>query len=1347
MRDADGYWYVAYMDWVTGGTNDDYEVFLVKSSDTEGNSWETPVKLAGESGILLDSSLGFYWPAIEIDRTYGALHIIFTVEGTSGSTSLYHSKCNNLTNWNQATSWSQIDGGTSPRYTAIATDLHFFSTNAYRSNSIAVDSKGDAHVVYLRTTTGYPWYSYGSTSTGWDADASQPVQLDTFSVTKAYPAIDVDSSDTVHIAYSRMNGGNYQSIHHFYASSPYTSFSGPYARIGLLSSNNLINPSIAADDEGNIHIVCEHQENSEIWTAYYDGGTWTETEGMDTLGWNTPMVGVKLGGGAGVTDDIIISPDNGTDPDDVYYWKWDGSAWWQPESDTTKDSDSFVSLEKKAPAGKTDMGYLTFDSATGDLLFHRITGLAAGSTPATQPGLDPLIAYTESSATWDDWIRYITYASGDWQAEADIVDINDSTYMKWHVAKTSPDGSEQAVVSVMSAPKYLYVSLYDGTNWDDGSGSPYNDAKNLGYVQNPVQRNFAAAYEQSSGQLLIVTGTDTLNQIKYWVWDGSSWIVDGATISLSTISNKIVWIEMASQPGTNQIALTAVDINKDVIGLIWDGDTNSWGNEKKLNSSVLYSYTEEQIAVAYMQSGTNAGKAVFVHSISDDVYSWTWTGSAWEGSSKSWLHGSGSPYTIIWMKLAADPNSDDLLLAFCDYNEDIYTLPWDGSAWTSHDTVETEALGDAYAHPPFNVIFESNSNHSGHALIVYADTTGLRYQHSSDGGATWDGESIINDDDEGYWIQLARENNDVLHMAVHDIDNDLETFTWNNSTWTKKTTRETDLNYDGSHTYEAFAITAAGPLTAEITLGDHASGQIADQFIGISPVSDVLFRFSLTGDDSTQVDALNVNYTTAIGVWDADVTAAELYADDGTTPGVIDGSDTLIESGVSGSGAQLSFTTSFTPASGGTGYLVKATVSNLVENDSTTFSIGTGDIAPGSGSAGGSSPASATHTADAPPIILNDHTSGQVSDQFGDTTPVSGILFRFSLTGDDIIQVTALDVNYTTDDGVVDGDVTAGMLYADDGTTPGVIDGSDTLIESGASGSGGQLSFSTSFTPASGGTDYLVKATVSNLAADESTTFSMGAADLTVSAGTAAGTATDAIHIVGITTEFTIQIGGSADDSYAADNLDNASTYIASAIVDITAHMNGLSSKYNGGFRFTGLNIPQGATINSATFSGYVYDVGSDNLYCTIYGHDVGNAPDFSTNQYIKTTGQRPRTTASVTWQSDFGSTGWKDKDVTGIVQEIIGRGDWSSGNAIALLFISDDRVDPQPNRFRSYDGVPAEAAKLNHRFHPPQNALPLCGHHGHRPGKRHKQCAHHYRFHGDFRQRNFKQRRSGRCH
>ncbi|KPJ58335.1 MAG: hypothetical protein AMJ46_14330 [Latescibacteria bacterium DG_63] len=189
--------------------------------------------------------------------------------------------------------------------------------------------------------------------------------------------------------------------------------------------------------------------------------------------------------------------------------------------------------------------------------------------------------------------------------------------------------------------------------------------------------------------------------------------------------------------------------------------------------------------------------------------------------------------------------------------------------------------------------------------------------------------------------------------------------------------------------------------------------------------------------------------------------------------------------------------------------------------------------------------------------------------------------------------------------------------------------------------------------------------------------------------------------------EVTIQIGGSYDDAHENDSEINFRPLEDN--VSIIQYISGSSSKYNGGFRFAGVDIPQGSTINSATFSGYLYSATYDEMYATIYGHAADNSPDFTApNDHIVDTGVRPRTTASVAWEETFGSTGWKNKDVSSIVQEIINRPGWSNNNAITLLFISNNSVTNKPCYFRSYDGVPAEAAKLTIDYTPPTPCSPI---------------------------------------
>jgi hypothetical protein len=147
-------------------------------------------------------------------------------------------------------------------------------------------------------------------------------------------------------------------------------------------------------------------------------------------------------------------------------------------------------------------------------------------------------------------------------------------------------------------------------------------------------------------------------------------------------------------------------------------------------------------------------------------------------------------------------------------------------------------------------------------------------------------------------------------------------------------------------------------------------------------------------------------------------------------------------------------------------------------------------------------------------LALGDHpaSGGQVGDQFATTSPVSdAVLFRFRLTRSATVTVDTLRVRFTTTSGVANGDVTGGALWVDvndDGV-------GDTLVQGSVTPSGGVLTFTTDFTPSDTGTSYLVRASVANLVAGDTTTFSVAPADIdTVQAGVAkAGAITDATHV------------------------------------------------------------------------------------------------------------------------------------------------------------------------------------------------------------------------------------------
>jgi len=131
--------------------------------------------------------------------------------------------------------------------------------------------------------------------------------------------------------------------------------------------------------------------------------------------------------------------------------------------------------------------------------------------------------------------------------------------------------------------------------------------------------------------------------------------------------------------------------------------------------------------------------------------------------------------------------------------------------------------------------------------------------------------------------------------------------------------------------------------------------------------------------------------------------------------------------------------------------------------------------------------------------------------------------------------------------------------------------------------------------------------------------------------------------------------------------------------------------------------IPQGAEITSATLSVYVFSTFFDDANLDVYGEDVDNGEAFGSGH----TNLRDRsiTTASTEWVQDGVGTGWKDLNVKDIVQEIVNRNGWQSGNRMNFIFKAKSGTQKKLY-VRTYDYDTSLAAKLEITYQssqPPQ--------------------------------------------
>jgi hypothetical protein len=120
-----------------------------------------------------------------------------------------------------------------------------------------------------------------------------------------------------------------------------------------------------------------------------------------------------------------------------------------------------------------------------------------------------------------------------------------------------------------------------------------------------------------------------------------------------------------------------------------------------------------------------------------------------------------------------------------------------------------------------------------------------------------------------------------------------------------------------------------------------------------------------------------------------------------------------------------------------------------------------------------------------------------------------------------------------------------------------------------------------------------------------------------------------------------------------------------------------LSPSYSFGVRFTNVSIPRYATIKNAYIQ--LYSIGTTahrHPMCRIYCDDVGNAVNFSTIGVLNICG-RIYTTNYSKWNETLPYGVWvSSPSLVAPLQEIINEQNWTQGNALAFLFISDGTLD-----------------------------------------------------------------------
>ena len=159
-----------------------------------------------------------------------------------------------------------------------------------------------------------------------------------------------------------------------------------------------------------------------------------------------------------------------------------------------------------------------------------------------------------------------------------------------------------------------------------------------------------------------------------------------------------------------------------------------------------------------------------------------------------------------------------------------------------------------------------------------------------------------------------------------------------------------------------------------------------------------------------------------------------------------------------------------------------------------------------------------------------------------------------------------------------------------------------------------------------------------------------------------------AVSVVGAGGEVTVEqrVATRSDD---AEERPNGSITTNSSDLEM---VNDSGGNQTVGMRFTDVELPQGANILTASVQFQVDETPSDPTSLTIRGQASDNPATFTTTAFSIST--RPTTTASASWTPPpWGTVGeagpdQEMSDIATVVQEIVDRPGWSSGNALVLI-------------------------------------------------------------------------------
>jgi hypothetical protein len=262
-------------------------------------------------------------------------------------------------------------------------------------------------------------------------------------------------------------------------------------------------------------------------------------------------------------------------------------------------------------------------------------------------------------------------------SDAATLDLPTAGIPVW-IRMASKPGSDEIIVATLDKGLNVTAAVWGGSAWG-------NSINLEGAAESYEYNGIAIAYESISGDAMVAwsRGTDTSGGPRYRFWDGSAW---GAEATAPETGDEQLFIELGSDPLSDKIVMGAIDTsNIPSIDInVWNGTASAWGGNTEAVSQTM----RNKLKPADVGFESTSGEAMAVYVAKNDLTlhyrNWS-TGSGWS-EQKDCCTLDSLPQTG---DIRPDPNSDDIMIAIVDANEDLRSAKWNGSACGTPETLET----------------------------------------------------------------------------------------------------------------------------------------------------------------------------------------------------------------------------------------------------------------------------------------------------------------------------------------------------------------------------------------------------------------------------------------------------------------------------------------------------------------------------------------------------------------------------------------------------------------------------------------------------------------------------------